>query len=93
MWSFNFFQVPVLPRPSFPLSAQMKYLSLLMLIICLVNLGPALAKVLAESKPKGGYYWQKVEQSNGIRYLCRSQAEAKIQKAAQCTNAGAVKPE
>jgi hypothetical protein len=63
------------------------------LLIGLTTVGPALAKVLAESKPKGGYYWQKVEQSNGIRYLCRSQAEAKILKAAQCTSAGAVKPE
>jgi len=53
---------------------------------------PALAAVLAEGKPKGGFYWQKVQQSNGIQYLCRSQSDAKIQKAATCTTAGAPKP-
>ena len=53
---------------------------------------PALAAVLAEGQPKGGFYWQKVEQSNGVRYLCRSQSDAKIQKAAKCTTAGAPKP-
>jgi hypothetical protein len=54
--------------------------------------GPALAEVLAEGKVKGGYYWQKVSASNGIRYLCRSTTDAKIQKAASCTAAVAVKP-
>jgi hypothetical protein len=39
------------------------------------------AEVLSEGKPKGGFYWQKVSQSNGIRYLCRSTTDAKIQKA------------
>lgn len=53
---------------------------------------PALAAVLAEGQPKGGFYWQKVEQSKGVRYLCRSQSDAKIQKAAKCTAAGAPKP-
>jgi hypothetical protein len=48
--------------------------------------------VLAEGKPKGGYYWQKVGASNGTRYLCRSTTEGKIQKAASCNAAGAVKP-
>jgi hypothetical protein len=46
----------------------------------------------AEGKPKGGNYWQKVSASNGTRYLCRSTTEGKIQKAAACTTAGAVKP-
>jgi hypothetical protein len=70
-------------------------LSLLLqpLLIGLSIASPVPARVLAEGKPRGGFYWQKVEQSNGIRYLCRAQAEAKIQKAAQCTSAGAVKPE
>jgi hypothetical protein len=53
---------------------------------------PALATVLAEGQPKGGFYWQKVQQSNGVHYLCRSQSDAKIQKAATCTTAGAPKP-
>jgi hypothetical protein len=76
-------------------SAQMKTLSILLLslLIGLFSSGPALATVLAEGKPKGGYYWQKVSGSNGTKMLCRAQSEAKIQKAAQCTNAGAVKPE
>lgn len=52
----------------------------------------AIAKVLAEGKPSGGYYWQKVEQSNGTRYLCRSTSEGKIQKAAKCEAARAAKP-
>ena len=54
---------------------------------------PAAAKVLAEGKPSKGFYWQKVEQSNGTRYLCRSQSDAKIQKGALCNGAGAVKPQ
>ena len=49
--------------------------------------------MLAEGKVKGGYYWQKVSASNGTRYLCRSTTEGKIQKAAACTTAGAVKPQ
>jgi hypothetical protein len=48
--------------------------------------------VLAEGKPKGGYYLQKVSASNGTRYLCRSTTDAKIQKAASCTADGAQKP-
>jgi hypothetical protein len=55
--------------------------------------GPALAKVLAEGQAKGGYYWQKIETESGkVRYLCRSNSDSKIQKAASCTTAGAVKP-
>lgn len=76
-------------------TSQMKSLSLLLLplLVGLTNAAPVKAKVLADGKPKGGYYWQKVEQSNGIRFLCRIQAGAKIQKADQCSSAGAVKPE
>lgn len=56
--------------------------------------GPALATVLAEGAVRGGYYWQKIETSKGqVRYLCRSTTDPKIQKAANCTTAGAVKPE
>ena len=54
--------------------------------------GPAMAAVLGEGKPKGGYYWQKVSGSNGTKMLCRSTTDAKIQKSASCTAAGAVKP-
>lgn len=38
--------------------------------------GPALAEVLAEGKPSGGYYWQRVSSKKGERYLCRSTSEA-----------------
>ena len=53
-----------------------------------------MAKVLAEGKPSpGGFYWQKVEKSNGsIQYLCRNTSDSKIQKAAACNGAKAVKP-
>jgi hypothetical protein len=64
----------------------------LLLLAAALAAGPALAEVLAEGKPKGGYYWQKVSASNGTRYLCRSTTERKIQKAAACTTAEAVKP-
>jgi hypothetical protein len=72
----------------------MKYLMCLIpvLHVFMAASSPVLAKVLAEGKPKGGFYWQKVEQSNGTRYLCRSTTDPKIQKASQCTSAGAVKP-
>jgi len=74
---------------------QMKILSLLLpsLLIGLFSSGPALATVLAEGKPKGGYYWQKVSGSNGTKMLCRAQGEARIQKAAHSTTAGAGKPQ
>jgi len=53
----------------------------------------ALAEVIAEGKAVNGYYWQKVQKSNGsIQYLCRSTASGKIQKSASCENAGAIKP-
>jgi hypothetical protein len=53
-----------------------------------------LAKVLAEGEARGGFYWQKIETSKGaVRYLCRSKADAKIQKSEKCSNAGSVKPQ
>ena len=64
----------------------------LLLLAAALAAGPALAEVLAEGKVKGGYYWQKVSASNGTRYLCRSTTDGRIQKAAACTAAGAVKP-
>jgi hypothetical protein len=64
----------------------------LLLLAAVLPAGPALAAVLAEGNPKAGLYWQKVSASNGTRYLCRSTTDAKIQKAAACTAAGAVKP-
>lgn len=72
-----------MPRRSLPL----------LLLAAALTAGPALAEVLAEGKPKNGHYWQKVSASNGTRYLCRSTSNAKIQKGASCTEAGAVKPE
>lgn len=67
---------------------------LLFLVAVVVAAMPAMAKVLAEGKPSaGGYYWQKIEKSNGtIQYLCRNTSDAKIQKAAACNGAKAVKP-
>jgi hypothetical protein len=64
----------------------------LLLLAAAQAASPALAEVLAEGKPKCGYYWQKVSASNGTRYLCRSTTDARIQKAAACAAAGAVKP-
>ena len=68
--------------------------SLPLFALALVAAGPASAKVLAEGKPSpGGFYWQKVEKSNGsIQYICRNTSDAKIQKAAACNGAKAVKP-
>ncbi|MCP9904548.1 hypothetical protein KBY72_13465 [Cyanobium sp. BA5m-21] len=69
------------------------FLPLLILAAALAT-APAIAKVLAEGKPSpGGFYWQKVEKSNGsIQYLCRNTSDSKIQKAAACNGAKAVKP-
>ena len=52
--------------------------------------GKITGKVAEVCQEKG--CWMKVEQSNGVRYLCRSTSDPKIQKAALCTSAGAVKP-
>lgn len=63
-----------------------------MLIALVCFSGPALAEVLAEGKPSGGYYWQKVSTKKGERYLCRSTSDPKIQKHEACEKAGARKP-
>ena len=73
----------------------MRHLSLTLplLLAAVLVTGPAMAKVLAEGQAKSGYYWQKIEADSGkVRYLCRSNSDAKIQKAASCTAAGAMNP-
>lgn len=65
----------------------------LLVLAGLLSICPGKAEVLAEGQPSGGFYWQKVSGSKGIRYLCRSTSDAKIQKSAKCTAAGAVKPQ
>ena len=68
-------------------------LSPLLTLLTLLVVVPALAKVLAEGKPKGGFYWQKIEQKTGKAvYQCRATGDSKYQKAAACDKAGAVKP-
>jgi len=65
----------------------------LLLLAAALTAAPAMAKVLAEGQAKSGYYWQKIEADSGkVRYLCRSNSDAKTQKAASCNAAGAVKP-
>ena len=65
----------------------------LLLLLTLLAAAPSLAKVLAEGKPKGGFYWQKIEQKSGkVVYQCRATEDSKFQKAAACEKAGAVKP-
>ena len=71
------------PQPLLPLLA-----------LAVISALPVSAKVLAEGKPSKGLYWQKIEQSDGsTQYLCRSQSDAKIQKGALCSGAGAQKPQ
>ena len=55
---------------------------------------PAGAKVVAQGKPSKGYYWQKVEQSNGsVQFMCRATATpGKLQTAQSCEAAKARKP-
>jgi hypothetical protein len=68
-------------------------LSPLLLLLTLLVAAPSLAKVLAEGKPKGGFYWQKIEQKGGkVVYQCRATADSKFQKKERCTSAGAVQP-
>jgi hypothetical protein len=68
-------------------------LSSLLVLLTLLVAAPSLAKVLAEGKPKGGFYWQKIEQKNGkVGYQCRATSASKFQAAAACEKAGAVKP-
>jgi hypothetical protein len=72
----------------------MRLSPLLLVLLALLAASPALAKVLANGKPtSGGFYWQKIEDSNGkVSYLCRKQGVGQIQKAASCNGAKAVKP-
>jgi hypothetical protein len=55
---------------------------------------PAGAKVVDEGKPSpGGYFWKKVQKSNGrTQYLCRSTKDDAIQKNSKCDGAKAAKP-
>lgn len=64
------------------------------LLLITLTTGPVMAKVLAEGKPSpGGFYWQKVEDSNGkVGYICRKKGEGQVQKAAACNGAKAQKP-
>jgi len=67
--------------------------SAVLLLLTLSLAGPALAKVLAEGKPKGGFYWQKIENSAGkVSYMCRAKAASKLSPAASCEKAKAAKP-
>jgi hypothetical protein len=83
--------LPPFSRPmSFRRSVFLAFL--LALTTTLTNL-PAGAKVLAEGKPSGGFFWQKVENKNGkVSYICRSKDDSKIQKGDKCEKAGAKKP-
>jgi hypothetical protein len=68
-------------------------LSPLLLLLTLLVAAPSLAKVLAEGKPKGGFYWQKTEQKTGNAvYQSRALGDSKFQKATACEESGAVKP-
>ena len=70
-----------------------RQLSPLLLLLTLLVVAPSLAKVLAEGKPKGGFYWQKDEQKGGKSvYQWRATGDSKFQKTAACEKAGAVKP-
>jgi hypothetical protein len=53
----------------------------------------ALAGTTTDGKASsGGFYWQKVDNSGKVQYLCRSNKEPGIQKNARCQGAKAVKP-
>jgi hypothetical protein len=55
--------------------------------------GMAMAKVVAEGKPKGGYYYQKVEKKDGIiQFMCRSKKDNSLVKTSECEQAGAKQP-
>lgn len=73
--------------------------SLLVTLLCFttgasINGDSAQAEVLPEGKVSKGFYWQRVERSDGkmIVYFCRSVGQAKIQKVEACQRAGAQKP-
>lgn len=68
-------------------------LSSLLILLTLLVSTPSLAKVLAEGKPKNGFFWLKTEQSNGkVVYQCRATANSKFQSNEKCESARAVKP-
>ncbi len=53
----------------------------------------ALAGTVTNGNPStGGLYWQKVDNSGKVQYICRSNNEPGIQKNARCQGAKAVKP-
>jgi hypothetical protein len=63
------------------------------LLLALTLATPALAKVLAEGKPKGGFYWQKIENTAGkVSYMCRAKEGSKLSPNASCEKAKAAKP-
>jgi hypothetical protein len=62
-------------------------------LLLLALAAPSQAKVLAEGKPKGGFYWQKIENSNRkVSYMCRAKEGSKLSPAASCEKAKAPKP-
>ena len=72
-------------------------LSPLLLLLTLLVAAPSLAKVLAEGKPKGGFYWQKIEQkieqkTGNAVYQSRASGDSKFQKTTACEESGDVKP-
>lgn len=70
-----------------------RFLPLLPVLLVALAALPATAKVLAEGRPSGGFYWQKIEDKNGkVRYSCRATGNAKFQKNANCEKAGAIRP-
>jgi len=73
------------------------YLSSLLLTGCaaavVLTTVAALAGTTTDGKASsGGFYWQKVDNSGKVQYLCRSNKEPGIQKNARCQGAKAVKP-
>ena len=62
-------------------------------LLLLALAAPSQAKVLAEGKPKGGFYWQKIENTSGkVSYMCRAKEGSKLSTAASCEKAKAPKP-
>ncbi|MFW6730402.1 MAG: hypothetical protein ACODUE_01485 [Synechococcus sp.] len=58
-----------------------------------LNTVAAVAGTTTDGKASsGGFYWQKVDNSGKVQYLCRSNKEPGIQKNARCQGAKAVKP-
>ena len=58
-----------------------------------LSAGMAMAKVVAEGKPKGGYYYQKVEKQDGaIQFMCRAKKDNSLVKTSDCEKARAKQP-